>query len=109
VGHCAATRQGAGSRHVHERHEGSQPWPGLGRWDEASRDARPAVDTWAAATTRPDLGESEAITTEISAQGVAAAAATCAAWKHTEDAAAMMLAIIEDAWAAEDIVAEVAS
>jgi hypothetical protein len=81
----------------------------LGRWDEASRDARPAVDTWAAATTRPDLGESEAITTEISAQGVAAAAATCAAWKHTEDATAMMLAIIEDAWAAEDIVAEVAS
>jgi len=108
VGRCAATRQGAGSRHVHERHEGSQPWPGLGRWDEASRDARPAVNTWAAATTRPDLGESEAITTEISAQGVAVAA-TCAAWKHTEDATAMMLTLIEDAWAAEDIVAGVAS
>jgi hypothetical protein len=80
----------------------------LGRWDEASRDARPAVNTWAAATTRPDLGESEAITTEISAQGVAVAA-TCAAWKHTEDATAMMLTLIEDAWAAEDIVAGVAS
>ena len=75
---CAAARPGAGLRHVHERHEDSQPWPGLGRWDEASGDARPAVDTRAAAATRAlDLGEGEAIATEISAQGEAAA--TCAA------------------------------
>ena len=63
---------------MHERHEGSLPWPGWGQWDEASGDARPAADTWAA-TRALDLGEGEAIaTTEFSAQG-GAAAATCAA------------------------------
>lgn len=104
---CAAARQGGGLRHVHERHEGSQPWPGLGRRDESSGDVRPAADTWATAATRAlVLGEGEATTTEFSAQGEAAAA--CAAWQHTEDVA-KMLAPIEDAWAAEDIVAEVAS
>ena len=76
VARCAAARQGVGLRHVHERHEGYQPWPGLGLSDEASGDARPAVDTWAAAAL--DLGEGEAIATKISAQG-GAAAAKCAA------------------------------
>ena len=89
MGRCAAARQVAGLRHVHERHESSLPCPGLGRWDEASGDARPAADTWAAARAL-DLGEGEAIaTTEISAQGEAAAA-TCAAWQHTKDAAMML-------------------
>ena len=78
--------------------------------DVASGGAMPAVaavDTWAAATCALDSGEGEAITTEVSAQG--GAAATCAAWTHTEDAAAEMLALAEDAWATKDIVTEVAS
>ncbi len=80
----------------------------MGQLDEASGDARTAVDTWPAATEALDPGEGEAITTEVSTQG-GAAAAECVAWKHTEDAAAEILALVEDAWATEGIVTEVAS
>lgn len=96
-----------GLRHVHERHVSSQLLTGLGQLDEASGDARTAVDTWPAATEALDPGEDEAITTEVSTQGGAAAA--CVGWKHTEDAAAEILALVEDAWATEGIVTEVAS